>query len=179
MAATRSFPEQTAGSVPYIQAFAIWKLPLPRSLCRISVCIPRLCPPMSRCLPPYFPGDGFSPTGSPWERKYSLKSLISFTVSSNSSFGAAAVHQYRFCAVHFRHFRQYASTALCYGGSRRTCPVADSAVDTGETVRTATTGLRAVRLREYPRAGPGWLWHKVRAAASFLLRIHRPPSESP
>ena len=34
--------------------------------------------------PALFPGDGFSPTGSPWLRKYSLKSLISSTVWLNS-----------------------------------------------------------------------------------------------
>ena len=35
--------------------------------------------------PALFPGDGFSPTGSPWDRKYSLKSLIKCTVCSNRS----------------------------------------------------------------------------------------------
>ena len=33
--------------------------------------------------PALLPGDGFSPTGSPCDRKYSLKSLIKCTVCSN------------------------------------------------------------------------------------------------
>ena len=35
--------------------------------------------------PALLPGDGFSPTGSPWLRKYSLKSLTIVTVLSKSS----------------------------------------------------------------------------------------------
>ena len=68
----------------YFQAFAIWKYPFHVACaaflgasqglvlqCRDATCL------ISRRR--------FSPTGSPCERKYSLKSLISFTVSSNNS----------------------------------------------------------------------------------------------
>ena len=82
--ATRSLPGADSRFRPFVSR----RSPYPRTPltgARPHFCVHPKALSSSVDMPPaLFPGDGFSPTGSPWLKKYSLKSFTNLTVCLNN-----------------------------------------------------------------------------------------------